>query len=222
VNRNHVRNDTLSRQLLYCCKLPTLKLFRGLLDQTGLTVTWWLLLLLLHTSKLAHIHCLSYDVILLENESRLLLLVLLNLLHRSTDISIHLQAIHNLTEVLLLHWQLARGPLLVCDTWFLRLCVLQMLSNALWIQKLLHHVLSGYCLGVVLGCICMNIVVYRINALIVYGFRVPKTLRLVACKFRMAKYLCFQLCFRPEFNRRKVINDLSDLSMSSRLSSGWS
>ncbi len=59
---------------------------------------------------------LSYDVILLENESRLLLLVLLNLLHRSTDISIHLQAIHNLTEVLLLHWQLARGPLLVCDT----------------------------------------------------------------------------------------------------------
>ena len=108
MNGDHVWHDTLIWQLLQRRKLLyTLILFRSLLDQAGLTINLALGLLLLDTSKLTHIYSLGYNIILLEHERRLLLLLLvlmlLDLLNSAIHVCVHLQTVHYLTKILLLH-----------------------------------------------------------------------------------------------------------------------
>jgi hypothetical protein len=114
VNWDHSWNSILLGQILHSRKLSPLKLFRIWLNQAGLAVSYWMLLLLLYAAKLTHVYCLCNDVILLENNSWLLLLI--DILCSTSAICIHLQAIHYLGEVLLLHGKLAWSSLLVQHT----------------------------------------------------------------------------------------------------------
>jgi len=86
VNWDHIWHGILRGHILHSRKLSPLILLRSLLNQTGLTVA--LLLLLLHSTKLTHVDCLCDDVILLENNSWLLLLI--GLLCGVPNICIHL------------------------------------------------------------------------------------------------------------------------------------